>query len=362
MQRLLCTIGFTGKTAEESVTMLSDAGVRQVIDIRQNRSGQLSGFAKHPDLSFFLKKIAGIEYLHEPLLAPPPELLKSYRRTKDWPAYETDFLAAMNDRRVPATLDTSSWSSKVSLLCSEPDPEKCHRRETAHRSPLLHTQLPETFRGRRGRNRFVSSTRGARPLFARALRLQDPRKQERQRSPRRAIRSPTLHLRLRNPESSSRDLRERTARQSRAAFRRSPPRSSRCRSRLAQFCGRRPGPGPRRESPAAPRALSEFSLPLQDPVLPASFHPPRPNAPFSRPLLADAGYALSAATARMARGIFMNASRLHRSSKPNSSLLLVQDCFRRGAGSAASIPGDNVALIETGVLDSIAWLTFCAPS
>jgi uncharacterized protein (DUF488 family) len=131
MQRLLCTIGFTGKTAEEFFTLLSSAGVQQIIDIRQNRSGQLSGFSKHPDLSFFLKKIAGIEYLHEPLLAPAPELLKTYRRMKDWHSYETDFLAAMKERRVPASLDTSSWSPQVSLLCSEPGPEKCHRRLVA---------------------------------------------------------------------------------------------------------------------------------------------------------------------------------------------------------------------------------------
>ena len=131
MQRLLCTIGFTGKTAEEFFTLLSDASVQQAIDVRQNRSGQLSGFSKHPDLSFFLRKIAGIEYLHEPLLAPPPEILKTYRRTKDWPAYEADFLAVMKERGVPASLDTSSWSPKVSLLCSEPGPEKCHRRLVA---------------------------------------------------------------------------------------------------------------------------------------------------------------------------------------------------------------------------------------
>jgi uncharacterized protein (DUF488 family) len=131
MERLLCTIGFTGKTAEEFFAFLSNASVQQVIDIRQNRSGQLSGFSKHPDLSFFLKKIAGIEYLHEPLLAPAPELLKTYRRTKDWPSYEADFLAAMKERRVPANLDTSSWSPKVALLCSEPGPEKCHRRLVA---------------------------------------------------------------------------------------------------------------------------------------------------------------------------------------------------------------------------------------
>jgi uncharacterized protein (DUF488 family) len=131
MERLLCTIGFTGKTAEEFFALLSNAGVQQVIDIRQNRSGQLSGFSKHPDLSFFLKKVAGIEYLHEPQLAPAPELLNTYRRTKDWLSYEAEFLVAMRERRVPANLDTSLWFPRVSLLCSEPGPEKCHRRLVA---------------------------------------------------------------------------------------------------------------------------------------------------------------------------------------------------------------------------------------
>jgi len=131
MHRLLCTIGFTGKTAEEFFVLLQDAGVEQVIDIRQNRSGQLSGFAKDPDLRFFLQKIAGIAYTNEPLLAPPPELLKSYRGNKDWPAYETAFLTVMKERGVPCKLDTSSWPAKVALLCSEPGPEKCHRRLVA---------------------------------------------------------------------------------------------------------------------------------------------------------------------------------------------------------------------------------------
>lgn len=131
MKRLLCTIGFTGKTAEEFFALLQAAGVEQVIDIRQNRVGQLSGFSKHPDLSFFLKEIASISYAHVPLLAPPPELLKSYRANKDWLAYETAFLAVMKERRVPQKLDTSSWPMKVALLCSEPGPEKCHRRLVA---------------------------------------------------------------------------------------------------------------------------------------------------------------------------------------------------------------------------------------
>jgi uncharacterized protein (DUF488 family) len=131
MEILLCTIGFAGKTAEEFFALLQGAGVEKVIDTRQNRGGQLSGFAKHPDLAYFLQKVARIAYTHEPQLAPAPDLLKTYRSNKDWSAYEAGFLKLMRDRRVPQSLDTSAWPSKVALLCSEPGPEKCHRRLVA---------------------------------------------------------------------------------------------------------------------------------------------------------------------------------------------------------------------------------------
>src|SRR5260370_14136282 len=54
----------------------------------------------------------------------------------------------------------------------------------------------------------------------------------------------------------------------------------------------------------------------------------------------------------------MNDSRLPLSSKKDPRRRLVEDCFRREAGSAAPIPDDNVDLIETGVLDSMSWVSF----
>jgi 3-oxoacyl-[acyl-carrier-protein] synthase III len=60
----------------------------------------------------------------------------------------------------------------------------------------------------------------------------------------------------------------------------------------------------------------------------------------------------------MARGILMNDSRSPLVSKTDSRRSLVEACFRREVGSAASIPGDNVDLIETGILDSMAWVSF----
>ena len=131
MEILLCTIGFAGKTAEEFFRLLAEARVEKLIDIRQHREGQLSGFAKHPDLPYFLEKVAHIGYSHEQQLAPTPELLKTYRETKDWAAYETDFLALMHERGIPRSLDTNLWPPRPVLLCSEPGPERCHRRLVA---------------------------------------------------------------------------------------------------------------------------------------------------------------------------------------------------------------------------------------
>jgi len=131
MAILLCTIGFTGKTAEEFFRLLQDAQVEKLIDIRLNRSGQLSGFAKYPDLPFFLEKVASISYAHEPQLAPTAELLDTYLDSKDWSAYETGFLALMRERGIPQAFDATSWPPHATLLCSEPGPEKCHRRLVA---------------------------------------------------------------------------------------------------------------------------------------------------------------------------------------------------------------------------------------
>lgn len=128
---LLCTIGFAGKSAEEFFGLLQAARVVEVVDIRQHREGQLSGFAKHPDLAYFLNKVANIGYSHEVQLAPTPELLHAYRESKDWSAYEIGFLSLMKARGIPEKFESNAWPARVALLCSEPGPEKCHRRLVA---------------------------------------------------------------------------------------------------------------------------------------------------------------------------------------------------------------------------------------
>jgi len=139
MQSTICTIGFAGKTAEEFFRLLREAGVRKVIDIRENRTGQLSGFAKYPDIAFFLERVAGISYSYEPRLAPSVEIRKVYRNGRDWALYETSFLDLMRKRSVLEDVDPSNFEGTVAFLCSEPHPEKCHRR-------LVTNLLAEYFR------------------------------------------------------------------------------------------------------------------------------------------------------------------------------------------------------------------------
>src|SRR5882762_1119745 len=58
----------------------------------------------------------------------------------------------------------------------------------------------------------------------------------------------------------------------------------------------------------------------------------------------------------MARGVLMTPSSIPRFDEKHRRLL--EDCFRREAGSSTPIPGDDVDLIETGILDSMGWVSF----
>ena len=94
------TIGFTKTTAEGFFERLSKAGVKKVVDVRLHNTSQLAGFAKADDLAYFLKKIGGIQYVHQPLLAPTDPMLKAYNKEEgDWGAYEQRFLNLMMERQ-----------------------------------------------------------------------------------------------------------------------------------------------------------------------------------------------------------------------------------------------------------------------
>lgn len=129
--KIIYTIGFTGKNAEEFFTTLEKEGVKRVVDIRLKNSSQLAGFAKKDDLKFFLKKINEIEYIHVPELAPTESIMDSYKgKNIDWQEYEKQFNNLLAERKVESTMKYE-LSGGDCFLCSEEKPSFCHRRLVA---------------------------------------------------------------------------------------------------------------------------------------------------------------------------------------------------------------------------------------
>ena len=125
------TIGFTKKTAKEFFTRLIRSGVKRVIDIRLNNISQLAGFAKRDDISYFLRSIGGIDYVHILDLAPTQEILDAFKKNKgDWSLYERDFLTLLSARKVEEKIKPDLLH-EACLLCSEEKPLQCHRRLVA---------------------------------------------------------------------------------------------------------------------------------------------------------------------------------------------------------------------------------------
>lgn len=126
----LCTIGFTQKTAEKFFDLLKESNVKTVLDIRLNNTSQLAGFAKFPDLQYFLKKIYDIEYIHDTNFAPTESTLKRFKNKEiDWDGYVQEFTHTMNSRKIENYIAENYTNyDNICLLCSEPTAEKCHRR------------------------------------------------------------------------------------------------------------------------------------------------------------------------------------------------------------------------------------------
>ncbi|WP_395145849.1 DUF488 family protein [Armatimonas sp.] len=125
------TIGFTKKNARYFFEKLRQSGTKRVVDVRLNNVSQLAGFAKRDDLSYFLKEICNIEYIHLPDLAPTQEMLDEYKKHGgDWKGYEVKFLELMEKRKIEKTI-SQEIIAEGCLLCSEDKPHFCHRRLVA---------------------------------------------------------------------------------------------------------------------------------------------------------------------------------------------------------------------------------------
>lgn len=139
----IVSVGYEGRTAEDLVATLVEAGVSVLVDVRENAISRKAGLSKKALAARCAEN--GITYVHEPTLGNPRHNRDGFReqRPESIAAFDTHLkeqgAEAMN--RVATMLKDRT----VGLLCFEADPCSCHRSIVAKhllsRDPLASVRL-----------------------------------------------------------------------------------------------------------------------------------------------------------------------------------------------------------------------------
>jgi uncharacterized protein (DUF488 family) len=143
----IATIGVYGFDLEEFLSVIRDADVRLLLDVRQRRGvrGPEYAWANAKRLQAALAD-AGIEYAHHLELAPTTELRQRQYAEDDRqhvgkrsrkvlaPAYRDGYIAEILNRAdLGAVVESLPSAGIGALFCVERDPEACHRSLIAER-------------------------------------------------------------------------------------------------------------------------------------------------------------------------------------------------------------------------------------
>ena len=130
MSRKIYTIGFTQKTAQTFFETLKYNKIENILDIRLNNTSQLAGFAKYPDIKFFLHEICNIRYIHDTKFSPTKETLKKYKNKEiKWYEYVEEFSQTMANRDIHKHIQANYLEDITTcLLCSESTADQCHKK------------------------------------------------------------------------------------------------------------------------------------------------------------------------------------------------------------------------------------------
>jgi len=136
----LFTVGYEGRSLDELITELVDAGIDRLVDVRELPLSRRRGFSKTA-LSETLHE-AGIEYVHVKALGNPKS-----NRERYW-AGDIEGGAAVyrkhlnnGSRSALVELADSLGNDPTCLLCFERDHTECHRDVIVEALQELHPQL-----------------------------------------------------------------------------------------------------------------------------------------------------------------------------------------------------------------------------
>lgn len=122
----LFTIGYEGRTPDDLIASLLEAGVTRVVDVRELPLSRKRGFSKSP-LSAALAD-AGIAYEHVRALGNPKKYRERYK-AGDTEGGASDYRRHLHNGSYPALIELADSlnGEKTCLLCFEEQHEVCHR-------------------------------------------------------------------------------------------------------------------------------------------------------------------------------------------------------------------------------------------
>jgi uncharacterized protein (DUF488 family) len=122
----LYTVGYERRTADELITVLTEAAVKVLVDVRLTPLSRKPGMSKNRLAT--LLHAAGIEYLHLPQLGNPRDNRDAFRRG-DVAAVATyrDVLRTPEGQAALDQLLRLATQRRVAVMCFERDAVECHR-------------------------------------------------------------------------------------------------------------------------------------------------------------------------------------------------------------------------------------------
>jgi len=123
------TVGHSTRTIEDFLTLLEQAGVTTLIDVRRFPGSRRYPHFSRDALADSLGR-AGIHYIHEPDMGgrrrPQPDSPNTYWRSEQFRGY-ADHMNTPEFQAALARVMHRAASQRQALMCSEAVPWRCHR-------------------------------------------------------------------------------------------------------------------------------------------------------------------------------------------------------------------------------------------
>jgi len=126
------TVGYEGWQVDGLLNLLMKAGIRRLIDVRNNPVARRYGF--HKSTLGRLSGKVGIEYRHFPQLGIRSELRRNLKGQTDYEALFARYERETLPREAAAVRHVGELASEkpTILMCVEADPQRCHRSRLAN--------------------------------------------------------------------------------------------------------------------------------------------------------------------------------------------------------------------------------------